>query len=294
MRIVRTVADMKAAARAEKARGRMIGLVPTMGALHEGHLSLVRASRARTDVTVVSIFVNPAQFGPKEDLSRYPRDLEKDAALLEREGADLVFHPEPAGIYPEGYRTYVEVTGLQDRLCGASRPGHFRGVCTVVLKLFEIVRPDVAFFGWKDAQQFLILRRMAEDLDLDVRLEALPLVRDADGVALSSRNAYLSAEERRAARVLSRSLEEARRFVEAGERDAGAILARVRGLIAEEALVRLDYAEAVSTSDLEPVARIENGTLVALAAFVGKTRLIDNVIIPSARKSEHDQDIPQG
>lgn len=287
MRIVRTVEEMKAAVRGRSARGERVGLVPTMGALHEGHLSLVRASRARTDVTVVSIFVNPAQFGPKEDLSRYPRDLAKDAALLEREGVDLVFHPEPGEIYPGSFRTYVEVTGLQDRLCGASRPGHFRGVCTVVLKLFEIVRPDVAFFGWKDAQQFLILRRMAEDLDLDVRLEALPLVRDADGVALSSRNAYLSAEERRAARVLSRSLGEAWRLVEAGERDAAAVLTRVRELIAAEPLVRLDYAEAVETTGLEPVARVENETLIALAAHVGKTRLIDNILIPGIRKDSH-------
>jgi pantoate--beta-alanine ligase len=287
MRIVRTVEEMKAAVRGRSARGERVGLVPTMGALHDGHLSLVRASLARTDVTVVSIFVNPAQFGPKEDLSKYPRDLAKDAAFLEREGVDLVFHPEPKEIYPEGFRTYVEVMGLQDKLCGASRPGHFRGVCTVVLKLFEIIRPDIAFFGWKDAQQFIILRRMAKDLGLDVRMEAHPLVRDADGVALSSRNAYLSADERSAARVLSRSLEEARRLVAAGERDAAAVLRRVRELVAAEPLVRLDYAEAVGTDDLEPVPRIEGETLVALAAHVGSTRLIDNILIQGARKANN-------
>ena len=277
MRIVRTVAEMKAVSREHRARGERIGLVPTMGFLHEGHLSLVRECRAKTDVTVVSIFVNPAQFGPKEDLGSYPRDLERDAALLEKEGVDFVFHPEPSDMYPEGYRTYVAVEDLEEGLCGRSRPGHFRGVCTVVLKLFNIVRPDVAFFGWKDAQQVIVLRKMAADLDCDVRVEALPLVRDADGLALSSRNSYLSAEERKAALVLSRSLAEARRMVEAGERDAGVILGRIRKTVAGEPLARLDYVELVDLANLRPLNRIDGEALLAMAVFVGRTRLIDNV-----------------
>lgn len=284
MRIVRTVAEMKTLSRERRALGARIGLVPTMGYLHEGHLSLVRACRTGTDVTVVSIFVNPAQFGPKEDLGSYPRDLERDAGLLEREGADIVFYPEPPEMYPEGYRTYVEVEDLQDRLCGRSRPGHFRGVSTVVLKLFNIVRPDVAYFGWKDAQQVIILKKMAADLDLDVRIEALPLVRDADGLALSSRNSYLSAEERRAALVLSRSLAEAGRSVEEGERDAGIVAGRIREAVAAEPLARLDYAEIVDPATLNPLSRIDRKALVAMAVYFGRTRLIDNVRIAPAGK----------
>ena len=285
MRIVRTVEEMKILSREHRALGERIGLVPTMGSLHEGHLSLVRASRERTDVTVVSIFVNPAQFGPGEDLASYPRDLERDAALLEKEGVDYVFHPEPSEMYPEGFRTHVEVGDLQDRLCGRSRPGHFRGVCTIVLKLFNIVRPDVAFFGWKDAQQVVILTKMTADLDLDVRIEALPMVRDTDGLAISSRNGYLSVEERKAALVLSRSLEDARRLVEAGERDADAVARRVTEAVAAEPLARLDYVEIVDPKDLGPVGRIEGEVLVALAVFIGKTRLIDNVrIAPEGRR----------
>jgi pantoate--beta-alanine ligase len=284
MRIVRTVEEMKAVSRGRLARGERIGFVPTMGSLHEGHLSLVRASRARTDVTIVSVFVNPAQFGPGEDLSSYPGDFERDADLLEKEGVDYVFHPGPSEMYPEGFRTFVEVSDLQDRLCGRSRPGHFRGVCTVVLKLFNIVRPDVAFFGWKDAQQVIILRKMAADLDLDVRVEALPLVRDEAGLALSSRNSYLSAEERKAALVLSRSLADVRLTVEAGERDAGVVARRIREAVAGEPLARLDYVEVVDPVSLRPLDRIDGEALVTLAVFIGRTRLIDNVRITPAGK----------
>ena len=284
MRIVRTVEEMKAVSREHRARGKRIGFVPTMGSLHEGHLSLVRASRERTDTTVVSIFVNPAQFGPGDDLASYPRDLERDAALLEKEGVDYVFHPEPSGMYPEGFGTFVEVGDLQDRLCGHSRPGHFRGVCTVVLKLFNIVRPDAAFFGWKDAQQVIILRRMAADLDLDVRIEALPLVRDADGLALSSRNRHLSPEERGAALVLSRSLEDARCRVEEGEKDPGAVVRGVAEAVAIEPLARLDYVEVVDPVSLRPLDRIDGEALIAMAVYVGRTRLIDNIRIAPAGK----------
>jgi len=279
MKIVRTIMEMKAAADEAGAGGAKIGLVPTMGFLHEGHLSLVRECRKRTDVTVVSIFVNPIQFGPKEDFRTYPRDFDRDAALLEREEVDIVFCPEAEEMFPSGYKTCVEVRDLQDRLCGRSRPGHFRGVCTVVLKLFNIVRPDVAFFGWKDAQQVLILKKMAMDLDLAVRIEGLPLLRDEDGVALSSRNSYLNPDERKAARTLTESLGEARMMVEHGEKDARLIIDRMKARIEKERLARIDYIEIVDERELLPAERIEGGVLVALAVFIGKTRLIDNIRI---------------
>ena len=277
MKVVKSVAGMKALARRWKKEGKTVGFVPTMGYLHEGHLSLVRESKERTDVTVVSIFVNPAQFGPREDFETYPRDLEKDSAYLRKGGVDCLFCPEAADVYPPGYRTYVEVHGLQDRLCGKSRPGHFRGVATVVLKLFNIVKPDLAFFGAKDAQQVLIIERMAADLDLDVEVVTCPLVREPDGLALSSRNAYLGPEERRAALVLSRSLRWAERAVAAGERDAAKLVAGIRSAIEAEPLSRVDYVEALNPLDLEPVAEIRGDILIALAVFIGSTRLIDNI-----------------
>ena len=277
MRVVESLAEMKALARAWRRAGRTIGLVPTMGYLHEGHLSLVRESKARADVTVVSIFVNPTQFGPNEDFQKYPRDLAKDRAFLETGGVDCLFYPSAAEVYPPGYRTYVEVTGLQDKLCGLSRPGHFRGVATVVLKLFEVVRPDRAFFGAKDAQQVLIIRRMAADLDLDVEIVTCPIVREPDGLALSSRNAYLDPEERKAALVLSTSLRWAERSVAAGERDAARLAAGIRAVLEAEPRARIDYVEAVDPETLEPVAEVRGEVLVALADFIGSTRLIDNV-----------------
>ncbi len=277
MTVVRTVAEMKALCRQWRREGKRIGLVPTMGALHEGHLSLVRASKERDDVTVVSVFVNPTQFGPNEDFRAYPRDLDKDAACLRQAGVDVLFHPEAAGMYPAGFRTYVQVEDLQDRLCGKSRPGHFRGVATVVLKLFHIVAPDRAYFGAKDAQQVVIVRRMARDLDLDVEVVACPLVREPDGLALSSRNAYLSTAERSAALVLSTALRWAEKAVAAGERDGARLAAGVRSVIEREPLARIDYVEAVDPETLEPVAELGGEVLLALAVFVGATRLIDNV-----------------
>jgi pantoate--beta-alanine ligase len=277
MKVITSVAGMKALARQWKKEGKSIGFVPTMGYLHEGHLSLVRESKERADVTVVSIFVNPAQFGPNEDFKKYPRDLEKDSAYLEQAGVDCLFYPDAAEIYPPGYRTYVEVRGLQDRLCGKSRPGHFQGVATVVLKLFEIVGPDLAFFGAKDAQQVLIIGKMAADLDLDTEVVTCPIVREPDGLALSSRNAYLSPEERKAALVLSISLRWAERAVAAGERDAAKVIAGIRAAIEAEPLTRVDYVEVVDPVDLDPVAEVRGDVLIALAVFVGSTRLIDNV-----------------
>ena len=279
MILVETVAGMKALSRGWKRAGKSVGFVPTMGYLHEGHLSLVRESKTRADVTVVSIFVNPTQFGPNEDLDKYPRDLAKDSAYLERAGVDVLYHPPAAEVYPPGYRTYVEVEGLQDRLCGRSRPGHFRGVATVVLKLFETVGPDLAFFGAKDAQQVLIIERMARDLDLGVEVVTCPLVREPDGLALSSRNAYLSPEERQAALALSIGLRWAERAVAAGERDPAKVVAGIRAVLEAEPLARIDYVEAVDPGTLEPVAEMRGPVLVAVAAFVGSTRLIDNVRI---------------
>ncbi|MBP7705840.1 MAG: pantoate--beta-alanine ligase [Candidatus Aminicenantes bacterium] len=279
MILVETVAGMKALSREWKRAGKTVGFVPTMGYLHEGHLSLVRESKTRADVTAVSIFVNPTQFGPNEDLDKYPRDLAKDAAYLERAGVDVLFHPPAAEVYPPGYRTYVEVEGLQDKLCGRSRPGHFRGVATVVLKLFETVGPDLAFFGAKDAQQVLIIERMARDLDLGVEVVTCPLVREPDGLALSSRNAYLSPEERQAALALSIGLRWAERAVAAGERDPAKVVAGIRAVLEAEPLARIDYVEAVDPETLEPVAEMRGRVLVAVAAFVGSTRLIDNVRI---------------
>lgn len=277
MRTVTAIREMKALVATWREAGRTVGLVPTMGYLHEGHLSLVRGSKERCGATVVSIFVNPAQFGPGEDLQRYPRDLERDAAMLEKEGVDTLFVPAAEEIYPPGYRTTVEVHGLQDRLCGRTRPGHFRGVATVVLKLFNIVRPDVAFFGAKDAQQSVIVEKMTRDLDLDVEIAVCPIVREPDGLAMSSRNTYLSPDERRAATVLSRSLAEAERLVREGERNAARLAGRMNEIIAGEPLARLDYAEIVEAETLEPVVEVRGDTLLLLAVYIGRTRLIDNL-----------------
>jgi pantoate--beta-alanine ligase len=259
--------------------GRPIGLVPTMGALHEGHASLIRAARQETGLVVVSIFINPIQFGPNEDLNRYPRSLQADLALCTREGVDLVFTPKPQTLYPAGFCTYVEVTGLQDGLCGRSRPGHFRGVTTVVLKLFQIIQPNMAYFGQKDAQQTRIIQQMVRDLNLPVQIRVCPIVREPDGLALSSRNQYLSPEERQSAPVLYRTLMEVRRRIEQGERDATKLSRLMSDSITQTAGAVLDYAEIVDANSLEPMGRIQLPVLVALAVKFGSTRLIDNVIV---------------
>ncbi len=279
MRVITKISEMKAAVREERAKGKRIGLVPTMGFFHEGHLSLVRESLRKTDCTVVSLFVNPTQFGPQEDFKKYPRDLERDKKMLEELEADLLFVPDEKRMYPEGYKTYVEVKDLQDKLCGRSRPGHFRGVCTVVLKLLEIVRPDEAFFGQKDAQQALIIKKMVRDLDLDVEIGVLPIVREEDGLAMSSRNIYLRREQREAALCLVKSLKEAQHLLDSGERDVSVILGRMRQVIGSEPLARIDYIEIVDLENLEPLDKIEKEALIALAVFIGKVRLIDNMIV---------------
>jgi pantoate--beta-alanine ligase len=253
-----------------------------MGALHEGHLSLVREARAASDIVAASIFVNPTQFGPNEDLAKYPRSFERDREMLEREGVELLFAPSVEEIYPAGAVTWVTVEGLSEKLDGRSRPGHFRGVTTVVAKLFHAVEPDAAFFGQKDAAQVAIIRRMVRDLDLPVEIVACPIVREADGLAMSSRNAYLDSEQRKHALVLHRSLLRVQALAKAGERNASKLLAAGREEFARENSVRLDYFEVVDPETLDPVEQVSRGTLVAVAAYVGNTRLIDNFLLRSA------------
>lgn len=276
---VATIAEVRAAVAAARAAGETVALVPTMGALHEGHLSLIRAAKAECQFVVVSIFVNPTQFGPGEDLDRYPRDLERDLALCDTAGADLVFAPSVGEMYGERATTYVEVEELQDSLCGASRPGHFRGVCTVVAKLFNICLPDRAYFGQKDAQQLIIIRKMTADLNISVTVVPCPIVREPDGLALSSRNVYLSPEERRQALVLNRSLKSAVEMVRRGERDASVLARAIRDEIETASLARIDYVAIVDGVNLLPADRIAGECLIALAVKFGTTRLIDNAVV---------------
>jgi pantoate--beta-alanine ligase len=284
MELIHTVAWMKQVAGDARDSHRILGLVPTMGALHEGHLSLVREATKQCTPLVVSIFVNPKQFGPSEDFQKYPRTLEADRAALETLNVDYLFAPPPEEIYPPGFRTSVVVDGLSEPLEGRSRPGHFRGVTTVVLKLFEIVQPRFAFFGRKDAQQVRIIRQMSSDLNLDADIVVCPIVREPDGLALSSRNAYLKGGERRAATALYRALEDLRRQILAGERNAGRLLACVRQIIAEPG-VSLDYAEIVDADTFEPVMALRKMCYAVLAARVGSTRLIDNALIEQTGES---------
>ena len=268
-------------ARAEDLRrdGRRIGVVPTMGALHEGHLTLLRAARAKCDVLILTIFVNPTQFGPNEDLAKYPRDEAGDLAKARACGIDLAFCPEAAAMYPPGAQTFVEVRELQKPLCGASRPGHFAGVATVVTKLFHATLPHVAVFGEKDYQQLAIIRRMVRDLDFGIEIASVPIVREADGLAMSSRNAYLSPEQRHAALALSRGLAAAQAARRAGERDAAALVAAARAPLEAERLVRIDYVELRDAEELSPVTEVSRPAVLAIAAFVGTTRLIDNRVL---------------
>ena len=279
MEIIRSVEWMKNAARVAESTRRLIGLVPTMGALHEGHLSLVRAAKQQCSPVVVSIFVNPTQFGPGEDLEKYPRNFEKDCALLESLGVEYVFAPEAAEMYPAGFRTSVRVDGVSEKFEGRIRPGHFQGVCTVVLKLFETVRPRFAYFGRKDAQQAHIVRQMVSDLNLDAEIVACPIVREPDGLAMSSRNAYLNPDERRAATVLYRSLNVARRRIAAGSRAATQILDEVHAVFDSEPLAKLDYAATVNANSFEITHFLSGSCLCLIAARVGATRLIDNMLV---------------
>jgi pantoate--beta-alanine ligase len=279
LQVVRTIAETRAAIPELRAQGKTIGLVPTMGALHEGHLSLVRTARAACGAVVVSIFVNPTQFGPNEDFAKYPRTFEADRAALEREGVDLVFAPAAEEMYGSGASTYVHVEGVSGQLDGASRPGHFRGVATVVAKLFNIIGPDRAFFGQKDAAQVAVLKKMGRDLNFPVELVVCPIVREPDGLAMSSRNRYLSPEERRQALALHRALDEVSLLTKNGITSATELIAVAEAVLARESLVRVDYCRAVDPETLEDVADVREGALVAVAAFLGSTRLIDNLLI---------------
>lgn len=281
MKIIRSIEEMRAASRSARCDGKSVGFVPTMGALHEGHLSLVRMARAQSDLTAVSIFVNPLQFGPQEDLDKYPRTFERDCELLEKEGVDILFAPSVEEMHPAGAGTYVVVEGLSDKLCGKSRLGHFRGVSTVVAKLFNIVEPDRAFFGQKDAAQVAIIRRMVRDLRLPTEIVVGAIVREKDGLAMSSRNAYLSSAQRQSALVLHRSLTRVRELFEQGERRSAILIEAGEREFANDPSVRFDYLEIVDPETLDPVKEISRPSLVAVAAFLEKTRLIDNVVLGS-------------
>jgi pantoate--beta-alanine ligase len=285
VKICGTIPEARAAGRDARASRKRLGLVPTMGALHEGHLSLVRAAKAQCDAVVVSIFVNPTQFGPTEDLAKYPRQFERDCALLEKDNVDTVFAPSVEEMYVKGESTWVTVEGLSDKLDGRSRPGHFRGVTTMVSKLLHVIEPDVAFFGQKDAAQVAVIRRMVRDLNFPVEIAVCSIVREPDGLAMSSRNAYLNPEERQRALVLQRSLREVEKQFHAGERNAARLVSAAKQIIADEPQVRLDFFEIVETDTLDPVERITGKTLAAVAAYVGTTRLIDNVVLkPSSEE----------
>jgi pantoate--beta-alanine ligase len=279
MEIIQRILQMKELSRKARSEGKVIGFVPTMGFLHEGHMSLVREARKMADIVIVSIFVNPAQFGPSEDLARYPRDVTRDAEQLSAENVDYIFLPKTEEIYPEGYRTYIKVRELSDVLEGAVRPGHFEGVTTVVLKLFQAVDPHFSYFGQKDAQQLVIIRRMVQDLNLDVEIIRLPIVREADGLAMSSRNVYLSPEERKAAPVLYRALQRAQGMIEQGERKTKTILKQIHEIIEAEPLAKIDYVAAVDMNDLKDVKTLKGKNLIAIAVRFGTTRLIDNIMI---------------
>ncbi|WP_457627193.1 pantoate--beta-alanine ligase [Persephonella sp.] len=278
--LITDISRMKETVKSLKKEGKSIGFVPTMGYLHEGHVSLIRCSRKDNDITVVSIFVNPIQFGKNEDLDRYPRDLERDIEICKREGVDYLFYPDVRQMYPEGYSTYVVVEGLTEGLCGAFRPGHFKGVTTVVMKLFNIVQPDRAYFGKKDYQQYVVIKKMVEDLNMDVQIIGCPIIREEDGLAMSSRNKYLSPEERESALSLSRALFTAKEIFEKGETDPEKIKQKMRQIIQSYPHVRdIQYIEIVDPKTLQPKKRVEKGDVIALAVYVGDTRLIDNITL---------------
>jgi pantoate--beta-alanine ligase len=279
MEIFRDIASVRQNVKNARQSGHTIGLVPTMGYLHEGHLSLLRQAREDNQFVILSIFVNPLQFGVGEDYEEYPRDLTGDAAQAEKTGCDLIFAPTVKEMYPQGYSTYVDVEKLTDGLCGASRPGHFRGVTTVVAKLFNIITPDRTYFGQKDAQQAMVIQKMARDLNMDLDVNIMPIIREEDGLAMSSRNAYLSTEERKAAFILNRTLIKAAAQIKNGERDATTIRAQIFEAISAEPLAAIDYISIVNAAELTDVIKIKGPTLIALAARFGKTRLIDNIIV---------------
>lgn len=279
MQVVKTISEVREIVSSWRKEGLSVGLVPTMGFLHEGHQSLIEKSVSQNDRTVVSVFVNPIQFGPNEDLEAYPRDLEHDKTLVEKAGGNLIFHPEPSEMYPGHFTSFIDTTETTELLCGAVRPIHFRGVCTVVGKLFNIVCPDRAYFGQKDAQQLATIRRFVRDLNFPVEIIPCPIIREEDGLAKSSRNTYLSPEERQAALILSKSLRLGREAIEKGEENAQRVINIIKENLSTEPLARIDYVEIVDFENIQRVEKIEGETLVAIAVYIGKTRLIDNFII---------------
>ena len=279
IKIITTVKELKETLKTRRGTGKTIGLVPTMGYLHEGHQSLISKSASQNDRTVVSVFVNPIQFGPNEDLEAYPRDLNRDMQKVEEVGGDLIFNPEPAEMYPGHFTSFIDTTETTELLCGAVRPVHFRGVCTVVGKLFNIVQPDRSYFGQKDAQQLATIKRFARDLNFPTEIVSCPIVREDDGLAKSSRNTYLNPEERQAALILSKSLKKGLEAIEQGERDSQKVINMIRESLETEPLARIDYVEVVDFENIQRTAKIEGETLVAIAVYIGKTRLIDNFIV---------------
>ncbi|MBO8152786.1 MAG: pantoate--beta-alanine ligase [Candidatus Marinimicrobia bacterium] len=279
MKLIEKIADLREEIKRFKREGKIIGFVPTMGYFHEGHLSLMDIARKRSDVLVVSIFVNPIQFGPNEDYNRYPRDLKRDLKLAEERGVDIVFHPDNREMYQENFQTYVNVEKLTKGMCGKYRPGHFRGVTTVVAKLFNIVQPDIAVFGQKDVQQAIVIKRMVGDLNFPVEIVVGPVIREHDGLAMSSRNTYLNDEERKQAPMIYKALKVAREKVKMGNRDAAKLKEIIESTIATAPLVRIEYVEIVDDENLEPVSEVKPGTLAAVAVWFGKTRLIDNIYL---------------
>lgn len=279
MRTIETISDMKAIIRIQKEKGKRIGIVPTMGYLHEGHLSLVKASLNDNDFTVLTIYVNPTQFGVNEDLAKYPRSLERDTSMAQEAGVDVVFIPTDSEMYPAGYKTYVNVEEITEVLCGKSRPTHFKGVTTIVTKLFNIIEPNHAYFGQKDAQQALIIKKMTKDLNMNVKIEICPIVREKDGLAMSSRNVYLNSEERKAALSLSKSLIEAEKDIKAGENNKKKIIENISKRIKKESIAQIDYIEIKNSETLEEVDKIDCKVLIALAVKFGTTRLIDNIVV---------------
>ena len=284
--IAETVAEVREQVKAWRKEGLSVGLVPTMGYLHEGHQRLIVRACAENDRVVVSVFVNPTQFGPNEDLASYPRDLKHDAALCEETGAALIFHPTPEEMYPNGFCSYVDMDVLTKELCGLSRPVHFRGVCTVVSKLFHIVQPDRAYFGEKDAQQLAVIRRMVTDLNMNLQIVGCPIVREADGLAKSSRNTYLSPEERKAALVLSRSIFAGKKLAESGETDAQKLVDTMKSIIASEPLAKIDYVKVVDLMTMQQIPKLDRPFLAAMAVYIGKTRLIDNFMMNAGGTAE--------
>ena len=279
MRVIRSCRQMLVYSRRMRQRKKRIGFVPTMGYLHDGHLSLIRAARRDTDIVVMSIFVNPIQFGPKEDLKRYPRDLKRDIKLAKLSGVDIIFYPTDKSMYPSDFRTYVEVSKLSSLLCGKSRPGHFRGVTTVVTKLFNIVEPDIVYFGQKDAQQAIIIKRMIRDLNMPLKIKILPIIRERDGLAMSSRNSYLNQSERVDALVLNQALKLAKSLIKRGERESGYLIKKMKTLINKKRCAKIDYVQIVDLKNLTPVRKIRGKVLIAVAIWIGRTRLIDNLIM---------------